>query len=71
MGAIEDIKIDLPTGKTAYVVTRFGGWLTINEKYVAIPFNHLKVDPANKAFLLNQSRGKLEKAPGFDMSHWP
>ncbi len=71
MGAIEDIMIDITTGQIEYVVIKFGGFLTINEKYFAIPFNLLKVDPDHKAFVLNQSREVLEKAPGFDMSHWP
>lgn len=71
MGTIEDILFDITTGKIEYVVIKFGGFLTINEKYFAIPFGLLKVDPAKKAFILNQSREKLEKAPGFDMSHWP
>lgn len=71
MGAIEDIMIDITTGKIEYVVIKFGGFLTINEKYFAIPFGLLSVHPANKAFILNQPKEKLEKAPGFDMSHWP
>jgi len=71
MGAIEDIMIDINRGLIEYVVIKFGGFLTINEKYFAIPFELLTVDPAKKAFILDQSREILEKAPGFDMSHWP
>ena len=71
MGAIEEIMIDITTGQIEYVVIKFGGFLTINEKYFAIPFSLLKVDPKRRAFLLNQSRETLEKAPGFDMNQWP
>src|SRR4051812_39494086 len=71
MGKIEDIMIDITTGKIEYVVIEFGGFLTIGEKYFAIPFSLLKVDPDRKAFLFNQSREMLEKAPGFDINHWP
>ena len=71
MGTIEDIMIDITSGKIEYVVIKFGGFLTINEKYFAIPFGLLTVDTAKKAFILNQSKEKLENAPGFDMSHWP
>jgi sporulation protein YlmC with PRC-barrel domain len=71
MGAIEDIMLDIRTGTIEYVVIKFGGFLTINEKYFAIPFKKLKVDAANKAFILDQSREILEKAPGFDLNHWP
>ncbi|CAN5199539.1 hypothetical protein BH09BAC2_BH09BAC2_19460 [soil metagenome] len=71
MGKIEDIMIDITSGKIEYVVIEFGGFLTIGEKYFAIPFRLLKVDPKNKSFIFNQPKEMLEKAPGFDMSHWP
>ena len=71
MGKIEDIMINIATGTIEYIVIEFGGFLTIGEKYFAIPFNLLKVDPDKKAFVLNQSREVLEKAPGFDINHWP
>ncbi len=71
MGEIEDVMIDILTGKIEYYVIKFGGFLTVNEKYFAIPFTLLKVDPGKKQFILNQSRKVLENAPGFDMGHWP
>lgn len=71
VGKIEDIMIDVTTGKIEYVVIAFGGFLTINEKYFAIPFRLLKVDPVKKAFIFNQPKEALEKAPGFDLNHWP
>ncbi|HUS03165.1 MAG TPA: PRC-barrel domain-containing protein [Chitinophagaceae bacterium] len=71
MGKIEDIMIDISSGKIEYVVIEFGGFLTIGEKLFAIPFNMLRVDPSRKAFLFNQSKEILEKAPGFDQNHWP
>ncbi|MDQ6763052.1 MAG: PRC-barrel domain-containing protein [Bacteroidota bacterium] len=71
LGKIADIMIDITNGKIEYVVIEFGGFLTIGEKYFAIPFSLLQVDPSNKAFVLDQTKDKLEKAPGFDMNHWP
>ena len=71
VGKIEDIMIDVTTGKIEYVVIAFGGFITIGEKYFAIPFRILKVDPAKKAFIFNQPKEVLEKAPGFDLNHWP
>ena len=71
LGKIADIMVDITSGKIEYVVIEFGGFLTIGEKYFAIPFSLLRVDPVNKAFLLDQPKEKLENAPGFDMNHWP
>ncbi len=71
MGKIGDIMIDVHTGIIKYVVIEFGGFLTMGEKYFAIPFQLLQVDPVKKMFLFNQPREVLEKAPGFDINHWP
>ncbi len=71
MGEIEDIMIDLTTGKIDYIIIEFGGFLGIGVKYFAIPFNMLTVNPENKTFVFKQKRELLENAPGFDLDHWP
>ncbi len=71
LGKIADIMVDISTGKIEYVVIEFGGFLTIGTKLFAVPFGLLKVDAAKKTFIFNQPREMLEKAPGFDMNHWP
>ncbi len=71
MGEIKDIMLDITTGKIEYVVIEFGGFLGIGTKYFAIPFEVLEVDPEKKIFVFNQSKEKLEKAPGFNDDHWP
>ena len=71
LGTIKDIMLDLSGGKIEYVVVEMGGFLGIGEKYFAIPYSLLKVDPANERFILNQNRETLENAPGFDKDHWP
>ena len=71
LGTIKDIMLDLSGGKIEYVVVEMGGFLGIGEKFFAIPYPLLKVDPANERFILNQNKETLEKAPGFDKDHWP
>jgi sporulation protein YlmC with PRC-barrel domain len=71
MGEIKDIMLDLETGKIDYFVIEFGGFLGMGVKYFAIPLRLLKLDAPNKRFIFEQSRELLEKAPGFDMEHWP
>ena len=56
MGTIEDIMLDINSGKVEYVVIKFGGFLTINEKYFAIPWKLLKVDPAKKKGIYIKSK---------------
>jgi sporulation protein YlmC with PRC-barrel domain len=71
MGEIKDLMVDVTTGRIEYAVIEFGGFLGIGVKYFAIPFKLLRVDPENKAFIFSQKREVLEKAPGFDLDHWP
>jgi sporulation protein YlmC with PRC-barrel domain len=71
MGEIKDIMIDITSGKIDYFVIEFGGFLGIGIKYFAIPFSLLRVDAPKKVFIFNQEKEMLEKAPGFDMDHWP
>ena len=71
LGEISEIMIDVPSGRVAYAVLSVGGFLGLGDKLLAIPWHALKMDPANKRFVLNVSRERLEQAPGFDKSHWP
>jgi sporulation protein YlmC with PRC-barrel domain len=71
MGSIHDIMLDIRSGKIEYYVIEFGGFLGIGEKFFAIPFHLLKVDPEHKVFRFNEKRETLKKAPGFDKNHWP
>jgi sporulation protein YlmC with PRC-barrel domain len=71
LGEIKDIMINLEEGKIDYFIIEYGGFLGIGEKYFAIPPRLLEVDENKKAFILDQSKEVLEKAPGFDKDHWP
>jgi sporulation protein YlmC with PRC-barrel domain len=71
LGEIKDIMIDITTGRIEYFVVEFGGFLGIGIKYFAIPFELFRVDKDKRAFIFNRKKEELEKAPGFDMEHWP
>ena len=71
LGKIQDVMIDTPTGRVAYAVLSFGGFLGMGDKLFAIPWDRLSLDEENKRFVLNIDRAKLEMAPGFDKDNWP
>jgi len=71
IGSITDIIIDLPSGRVAYAVLAFGGFLGFGEKLFAIPWQALTLDEDNKCFILEVVKGNLENAPGFDKDNWP
>ncbi|HWQ84191.1 MAG TPA: PRC-barrel domain-containing protein [Anaerolineales bacterium] len=71
LGKLEEIMIDLESGRVAYVVLSFGGFLGMGDKLFAIPWEAITVDTDKKAIVLNVSKEVLENAPGFDKDHWP
>jgi sporulation protein YlmC with PRC-barrel domain len=71
LGSITDIIIDLPSGRVAYAVLSFGGFLGFGEKLFAIPWEALTLDEDNKWFILDVDKSALENAPGFDKDNWP
>jgi sporulation protein YlmC with PRC-barrel domain len=71
LGDVKDIMLDMRTGKVAYAVLSFGGFLGMGEKLFAVPWAALKLDTDNKRFTLNADKERLENAPGFDKDSWP
>lgn len=71
LGKIEDLMINTDTGDVEYAVLSFGGFLGIGDKLFAVPIEAMQVDTDKKRFVLNESKGRLENAPGFDKDNWP
>ena len=71
LGDIKEIMLDMRTGYVAYAVVGHGGLLGIGEKLFAIPWSALRLDTANKRFILEIEKSHFESAPGFDPDHWP
>jgi sporulation protein YlmC with PRC-barrel domain len=71
LGDIKEIVIDPSTGRVAYVVVSFGGFLGMGEKLFAIPFSSFEYNLANNEYVLHVPKERLEHAPGFDPEHWP
>lgn len=71
LGKVGEIMIDIPTGRVAYAVLSFGGFLRMGNKLFAVPWDVLKVDEDKKCFILDLEKSLLENAPGFDKDNWP
>jgi sporulation protein YlmC with PRC-barrel domain len=71
LGKIEHLMIDLGTGRIAYAVLSFGGFLGMGDKLFAIPWSALTVDTLEKRFILQVDKELLKHAPGFDKEQWP
>jgi sporulation protein YlmC with PRC-barrel domain len=71
LGTIDEIMIDIPSGRVAYAVLSFGGFLGMGDKLFAVPWSALKVDEDEKCFILKIDKRTIEQAPGFDKDNWP
>lgn len=71
LGKINEIMIDIPSGRIAYAVLSFGGFLGMGDKLFAVPWDRLAVDEDNHEFKLDVDKDTLERAPGFDKDNWP
>ena len=71
LGKVDDLAIDPDSGKIAYAVLSVGGFLGINEKYIAVPLNSLTPAPGADHLILDADKQRLDRAPGFAKNKWP
>jgi len=71
IGEVKEVVIDPNTGKVAYAVVSFGGFLGMGKKLFAIPFKALQYSWEENEYVLDAPREQLEQAPGFDDDNWP
>ncbi len=71
LGKIEDLVVDIDTGRIVYAVLESGGFLSIGDKLFPIPWASLAALPSEGIFFLNQSKEQMEKAPAFDKAKLP
>ena len=71
IGSLERVMIDKVSGKVAYAVLSFGGFLGMGEDHYPVPWSTLKYDTNLGGYLVNLTKDQLEKAPKFsDSSGW-
>jgi sporulation protein YlmC with PRC-barrel domain len=71
LGKIEDLVVDIDTGRIVYAVLESGGFLSIGDKLFPVPWQSLAALPSEGIFFLNRSKEQMEKAPAFDKNNLP
>lgn len=71
LGDVKEVVIDPRSGKVAYAVVSFGGFLGMGEKLFAIPFSAFQYNMEENEYVLDISKERLKAAPGFDADNWP
>lgn len=71
LGSIDDVMIDKVTGKVAYAVMSFGGFLGIGERYHPMPWGMLKYDTAQGGYVVDLNKQILTDAPSYEPTQMP
>jgi sporulation protein YlmC with PRC-barrel domain len=73
LGTIEDLVVDMKTGKLRYAALSRGGFAGVGDKLFAIPWKAFTVKFAedDQFLVLNVSEQQLESAKGFNQDRWP
>ena len=65
IGEIDRVMIDKITGKVAYAVMSFGGFLGMGEDYYPVPWPMLKYDTNIGGYRVGLTRDLLDRAPRY------
>jgi PRC-barrel domain protein len=68
IGKLERVMLDKMSGKVAYAVLSFGGFMGMGEDYYPVPWTTLKYDENLGGYLVNVTRDQLDKAPKYSKS---
>lgn len=70
VGEINHLMIDKKTGRVAYAVMSFGGFLGMGQDYYPVPWSALKYDTSLEGYVTGITQQQLEGAPKNDDVSW-
>lgn len=68
LGKLHSVMLEKQSGRAAYAVMSFGGFLGIGELAHPIPWEMLTYDQERDGYLVSLSREQLDKAPMFQLN---
>lgn len=71
LGEIHDVMIDKRSGKIAYAIMSFGGFLGIGEQYHPLPWSTLKYDTRQGGYVVGLTKEQLQGAPSYGLKETP
>ena len=66
IGTVQRVMIDKVSGKIAYAVTSFGGFLGMGEDYYPVPWSELRYDTGLTGYRTNLTESQLTNAPKYN-----
>jgi sporulation protein YlmC with PRC-barrel domain len=70
IGEVDHLMIDKVSGRVAYAVISFGGFLGLGHSHYPVPWNSLKYDTSLGGFRTNINEKQLRDAPEFSDDSW-
>ncbi|MBL9166663.1 MAG: PRC-barrel domain-containing protein [Verrucomicrobiales bacterium] len=70
LGKVEELAIDVESGRIVQVILSTGGFLGIGDRLTAVPPGALHYDRTNKVLHLDADSEKLKGAPKFENEQW-
>jgi hypothetical protein len=71
LGSVRNFMVDKMTGKVAYAVMSFGGFLGIGERYHPLPWKTLAYDSRLGGYVVDLTREQLENGPSYSAADTP
>jgi hypothetical protein len=65
LGTVEDLMIDKSSGRIAYAVLGFHGFLGIGDRYYPLPWEKLDYNAEMGGYVVDVDKGMLEGAPSY------
>lgn len=71
LGKVDEIILDLDTGRIVYVIISLGGFLGIGDRLFAVPWELFSIRAGEPQLFLDIDKQMLLDAPGFERTKWP
>ncbi|MBI4275715.1 MAG: PRC-barrel domain-containing protein [Rhizobiales bacterium] len=66
VGTIKRLMIDKISGKVAYAVLEFGGFIGMGAKHIPVPWERMRYNAALMGYEMNVTAEELAKAPSYE-----
>lgn len=66
IGEVEDLVIDMASGRVVTAVVEVEGRLGMTDKYVAVPLNRLSLKPGERRITINMTEEQVKSLQGID-----
>ena len=71
LGEVKDVMLDKQSGRVAYAIMSFGGFVGLGRNYYPLPWSTLHYDTKQKGYVVDLDKDVLEGAPNYESDEVP